>query len=131
MSTISKRSLPYGFIENLLQSAVDGVICSDMKGNILIFNQAAMDICGYTEDEALNTVNIRELYPEDGAKQVMRMLRGDEYGGRGKIRSCQIDLKTKDNELVPIDLNASIIYEDGAEVATIGFFRDLRETLLP
>ena len=129
MSIIPKRSLPDGFIENLLQSAVDGVISADIEGRILIFNQAAADICGYSREEALNGVNIRELYPDDGAKQVMRMLRSPNHGGTGKIRSYQINLKKKDGTLVPIDLNASIIYEDDVEVATIGFFRDLRETL--
>jgi two-component system, NtrC family, sensor kinase len=130
MSIISRKTLPDGFIENLLQSTVDGVICSDIKGRILIFNQAAVDICGYTREEALNEINIRDLYPNnEGAKQVMKMLRSHEYGGPGKIHSCQIDLRRKDGDLVPIDLNASIVTEEGVEVATIGFFRDLRGTL--
>ena len=130
MSIISRETLPDGFVDNLLQSTVDGVICSDIKGRILIFNQAAVDICGYTREEALTKINIRDLYPNDeGARQVMAMLRSPEHGGLGKIHSCQIDLKRKDGELVPIDLNASIITEGGTEVATIGFFRDLRGTL--
>jgi signal transduction histidine kinase len=35
----------------------------------------------------------------------------------------------KNGERIPISLYASIIYEDGREVATIGFFHDLRDRL--
>ena len=39
------------FLRNLIMSSVDGIIASDMKGNILIFNEAASQISGYTIDE--------------------------------------------------------------------------------
>ena len=41
------------FLRNLIMSSVDGIIASDMKGKILIFNEAASKISGYTIDEAL------------------------------------------------------------------------------
>jgi signal transduction histidine kinase len=59
----------------------------------------------------------------------MRELRSDNYGGKGKIRSYQVDILSKNGEIIPINLNATIIYENGHEVATIGFFHDLREKL--
>ena len=40
------------FLRNLIMSSVDGIIASDMKGKILIFNEAASKISGYTIDEA-------------------------------------------------------------------------------
>lgn len=117
------------FLRNLILSAVDGVIAADMKGKILIFNDAASEILGYTPEEALKSVNIRQIYPGGVATEVMRKLRSEEYGGRGKLKSYQVNLCRKDGEIVPISLNASIIYEKGREVATIGFFHDLREAL--
>lgn len=38
------------FLRNLIFSAVDGVIASDKKGKILIFNDAATNVFGYTVD---------------------------------------------------------------------------------
>ena len=117
------------FLQKLIQSAVDGVIASDMQGNIIIFNDAASEISGYTGKEVFTEINIRDVYPGDGAREVMRKLRSDKYGGRGKLKSCKIDVIRKDGKIIPILLNAAIIYEDQQEVATIGFFHDLREEL--
>jgi PAS domain S-box-containing protein len=117
------------FLRNLILSSVDGVIAGDKAGKILIFNDAASEILGYTIDEALHHLNIRDIYPGDGAREVMKKLRRDEHGGKGKLKSYQVDLKGKDGELIPVSINAAIVYEDGHEVATIGFFHDLRETL--
>lgn len=117
------------FLRNLIFSAVDGVIASDVKGNILIFNDVAAQIFGYTVDEALNSLNVRNIYPGNNAYKVMRNLRSEEYGGRGKLRSYQVDIISKSGKIIPINLNAALIYENGKEVATIGFFHDLRKQL--
>ena len=117
------------FLKNLLHSSVDGVIAADKKGNILLFNDAAAEISGYSEDEALTSLNIRDVYPEDGAYKIMEKLRSNEYGGPGKLKSYHIDVKQKDGSLIPISLNAAIIYEEGIETATMGFFHDLREAI--
>ncbi|MFC1814660.1 nitrogen regulation protein NR(II) [Thermodesulfobacteriota bacterium] len=117
------------FFKNLILSSVDGVIAADKKGKILIFNAAAAEISGYPVDEALKHLNIRDVYPGDGAKEIMRKLRSKEYGGKGKLKSYQVDVLRKNNEIIPISLNAAIVYEGNQEVASIGFFHDLRETL--
>jgi PAS domain S-box-containing protein len=117
------------FQQKLIQSAVDGVIAADMKGNIIIFNDAASEISGYTGKEVFTEINIRDVYPGDGAREVMKKLRSEDYGGVGKLKSCKIDVKRKDGKIIPILLNAAIIYEDQQEMATIGFFHDLREEL--
>ena len=80
-------------------------------------------------DEALNTLNIRDIYPDNGAYEVMRKLRSEEYGGKGKLKSFQVNVQSKAGEKIPISLNAAIVYEDDREVATIGFFHDLRESI--
>ena len=117
------------FLRNLILSAVDGIISSDKKGKILIFNDAAEKVFGYTVDEALNHLNVRNIYPDNNAYEVMRNLRSDDYDGKGKLKSYKVDVISKYGEIIPIMLNASIIYENGEEIATIGFFHDLREEL--
>lgn len=117
------------FLRNLLMSSVDGIIASDMTGKILIFNEAASQITGFSRDEALTGLDIRDIYPEGGAKEVMRRLRIDDFGGVGKLKSFRADLKHKDGIFVPINLSAAVVYEYGKEAATVGFFYDLREKL--
>jgi PAS domain S-box-containing protein len=117
------------FLRNLIFSAVDGVIAADKKGNILIFNETAAEVFGYTVDEALGKLNIRDIYPENTAYEVMQKLRSDEFDGNGKLRQYQVNIIHKNGEAIPIRLNAAIVYEGEREVATIGFFHDLREEL--
>jgi two-component system NtrC family sensor kinase len=116
-------------LENLLLSAVDCVIASDMKGNIFLFNVSAEEVFGHSKEEAQNSINVRDIYPGDGARQVMKLLRNDDYGGKGRLTSYHTTGLSKDSEEIPISLNASVIYENGQEVATIGFFHDLRDRI--
>ncbi len=117
------------FLSNLINSAVDCVIAADKMGKILIFNDSASEVFGYTVEEALNNLNIRDVYPDDSAREVMRILRSKEYGGKGKLKTYHTDALAKNGERIPISLYASIIYEDNREIATIGFFHDLRDRL--
>ncbi len=117
------------FLRNLILSSVDGVIASDMQGNILIFNEAAAEISGYSIEEALTSFDIRDFYPGDGARDIMRKLRSDDYGGKGKLKFHQIDSVSKDGKKVPLGLSAAIVYEGDKEVATVGFFYDRRHKL--
>lgn len=124
-----RRLRSNGFLRNLIHSAVDGVIAADLSGKIIIFNEAATQITGYSVQEAMNDITIRDVYVGDGAREVMRMLLSHEYGGEGKLISYHIDGKNKIGEVVPISLNASVVYENGKKVATIGFFHDRREEI--
>jgi len=117
------------FLNNLIKSAVDGIIASNMTGEILIFNDAACDISGYEVDEVIGKRDIRKMYPDDGAAKIMKMLRSDAYGEKGTLRSFRTEIQKKTGEKIPISLNAAIVYDGDKEVATLGFFHDLRETL--
>ncbi len=117
------------FLENLILSAVDSVVAADMTGKIFIFNDSAVEVFGYSAEEALNRLNVRDIYPGNTAKEVMQKLRSEEYGRKGKLKTYHVDILGKDGERIPISLYASIIYEEGREVASIGFFHDLRERI--
>ena len=114
---------------NLINSSVIAVIAADLEGKTLIFNEAASQISGYSIKEALQSLDIRNLYPGDGAQKVMAKLRSEEYGGKGILKFYKADFKRKNGEIIPIALNAAIVYEKWKESATVGFFHDLREEL--
>ena len=118
------------FLMNLIESSVDGIIVTSMKGDILIFNKGAEDILGYQADEVVGKLNIRSIYSPGVAKEAMEKLKSPDYGGVGKLTSFPILHRRKDGEMIEGDLSASIIYdEDGNEIASLGIFKDLRERL--
>jgi two-component system NtrC family sensor kinase len=118
------------FLTNLIESSVDGIFVTDMRGNILIFNRGAEDILGYKAEEVVGKMNISSIYPPGVAREVMKKLKSPDFGGVGKLTSFPITQQRKDGELIEGDLSASIIYNGGGkEVASVGIFKDLRERL--
>ncbi len=117
------------FLKKMLNSAVDGVIAADRTGKIFIFNESAAEVSGYSVEEALENLYIQDIYPNKGAWDIMKKLRSDEYGGKGKLKEYHIECLGKNGELIPISLYASILYENDQEVGSIGFFHDLRKRL--
>ena len=124
-----KLQRPNAFLQKLILSAPDGVIAADKTGKILFFSESAARITGYTVEEALSTLDIRNIYPPGGAQEVMWFLRKDDFGPKGKLKSFPVDLLSKNKTNVPIYLDAAIVYEAGQEMATIGFFHDLRDEI--
>jgi PAS domain S-box-containing protein len=117
------------FLEKLIDSAVDAIIAADLEGNILIFNPGAERISGYSAVEVIGSMNVAKLYPEGVARQIMHMLRSPSAGGVGRLEVTRREITTKQGDVVPVNLTASIIYEDGREVATVGIFSDLRDRI--
>ncbi|MFH2005801.1 MAG: ATP-binding protein [bacterium] len=117
------------FLENLILSAGVSVIAADRDGRIFIFNNSAEKVFGYTREEAISSLNVRDIYEDGVAYQIMRMLRAEEPDGPDRLKSYKVDTVAKCGELIPISLYASIIYENGKEVATVGYFHDLRERI--
>ena len=117
------------FLESLIDASVDGIVAADMEGNILLFNKGAERIYGYRGDEVLGKMVAQNLYPGDGARQIMAMIRSPQHGGEGILESTRFDALNAQNERVPISLSASMIYDDGEPVATFGIFTDLREKI--
>jgi len=112
---------------NIIQTSMDGIIANDRQGKIIIFNEGAERIYGYTREEATSKIHVTQLYPEGQARQIKKMIYGDEYGGPGRLINYSVEVLTQTGELVPILLSATIIDDKGEEVATVGHFKDMRE----
>ena len=117
------------FLNNLIESSVDGIIAADLKGDILVFNKGAEKLLGYKSEEVIGRLHITEIYPPGVALEIMKKMRSHEFGGIGRLESSQSTLVDKEGEHVPISISAAIIYEDGREMASVGIFTDLREKL--
>ena len=120
----------YDFMNKIVQSSPNSITATDMKGNILIWNQAAEETLGYKAGDVIGKMNIRKIYPEGVARKVMQMLRSEEYGGVGRLSSYPMVYVRHDGEVVEGNLSAAIIYDTkGKEIASVGLFVDLRDRL--
>ncbi len=118
------------FFLNLIESSVDGIIAADMKGNIFIFNKGAEALTGYKAEEVIGKLHITKIYREGVAKEIMKKLRSQEYGGVGKFIPTQMNAVNKFGQEIPIQLSAALIYNGSdQEIASVGIFTDLRPRL--
>jgi PAS domain S-box-containing protein len=115
--------------EKVIQSSASAIIAADRDGNILIMNRAAEDLFGFTVREARGEKNVTDLYPPGKAREIMRDLRSEKKGGKGKLRASEVMILNARGEEIPVELSASIIYEDSKEIATMGIYNDLRPRL--
>lgn len=117
------------FLMNVIASSADAIVAADMRGKILIFNPAAERILGYNADNMIGR-SVVALYPSrQSARKVMSELRSEEHGGPGGLEEHRQHLVAQDGAQIPINLAASIVYDQGKEVATVGIFSDLRERI--
>lgn len=118
------------FLERLIDSAVDAIVATDLRGNIILFNPAAERLFGYRADEVIGRLPVWKLYPEERvAREVMARLRSPDHGPAGRLGPERREILTRDGVPVPVSLTASIIYEDGRESASVAILSDLRERL--
>jgi PAS domain S-box-containing protein len=117
------------FLENLIDNSVDAIVAADMRGNIILFNKGAERIFGRTAAVVVDKMHVSQLYLQGMASDVMRKLRDERFGGRGRLEAHRREIVHAQGSVVPVSMTASIIYEDGEEVATVGVFTDLRDRL--
>jgi PAS domain S-box-containing protein len=115
------------FLERVIDASMDGIVSADLKGNVLLFNRAAGRIFGYDKSEVIGRLTTEQLYPEGVARDLMNKLRSPEFGGYGRIDAVRVDLKRKDETLVPVHLSVSFVVEGTKPVATLGVITDITE----
>ena len=116
------------FLTNIIESSVDGIVVVDMKGNVLIFNEGAEGILGYTAEEAKRERHImRRIFSPELARELMRRMRSPEHGPPGKLNPIRLNFTRKDGHEVPVSFSAAIINEGGEEIASVGIFSDRTE----
>ncbi len=116
------------FMDRVIQSSPSPIVAADRKGQVLLMNPSAEHLFGYRVEE-VPELNIEMLYPPGVAREIMKKLRDDTFGGHGKMPMTRVDIRTSSGELIPVEMTAAIIYEGDEEVATMGIYNDLRERL--
>jgi two-component system, NtrC family, sensor kinase len=119
----------YRFRENLIENCPDALVCIRKGGEVIIFNSAAEKLLGYRKTEVIGKMNIVTLYPHGMAKQIMKQMRSNEFGGPGILQKRQAALVDKQGEEIPVSISAAILFDEGRESGSVGIFTDIREKL--
>lgn len=113
------------FLEKVILGSPIAIVAADRFGHVLLMNPVAEELFGYTNAQAVEHITAHQLYPPGTAEEIMQQLKESE----GKLPNINTAILNSDGEKIPVELTASIIYEDDEEVATVGIYTDLREKL--
>ena len=112
------------FQNKLITSSNDGIIATDEKGNIIIYNQEAEKIFGYSLSKTIRKMNITNLFSPEIAEELMQ---GLEHNNPIDPSWKETLVIAKDNQSVPIRFSGSILFENSEIIGSVAFFQDLRE----
>jgi PAS domain S-box-containing protein len=117
------------FLERVIDSSVDGIVSADMTGRVLLFNRAASRIFGYAPSDVVGKMSVEKLYPGRGAREVMKKIRDPNVSGPGRLEDYRVDMLNATADLIPVNLSAALILENGKAVGSVGIFTDIRDKL--
>jgi len=118
-------TLDQNYLKRLMESSRDIIVAVDREGTIIYYNDGARQVLRYTSQEMIGQKVTRIYLSLEEARKVMKALRDSPDGGR--ISSFETILRDKDNQEIPVAISGSLIYdEQGAEIGSIGFARDIR-----
>ena len=113
----------------ILNSVVDGIISSDEKGIIKVFNPAAERIFGYSSDEVIGQP-LNMLMPPKDANAHDKYMHDYSKTKKAKIIGIGrvVEGKKKDGTVFPMDLAINELEIDGKRIFT-GIVRDVTERI--
>jgi PAS domain S-box-containing protein len=122
------------FYKDILESMGDGVIVSDLKENILFYNDAAKEICGWSKEEAYEKTfsEIFCLFNHRSNAKVCQLLQMPLSINKKKGLEEDTVLRTKNGEYKYVSASITNLREDNISKRII-VFRDItriRETEL-
>ena len=112
------------FLQNILDSSIDGITTTDLQGNVIYTSPRTKDILGY-KPEATISNKAYSFYGNgiEDAKTIMR-----ELTAKGEIKDHEMKFIRKDDTLIDINLSASLLRnEEGEIIGTLGIYRDITE----
>lgn len=111
---------------NLFETANDPIAILDKNGNFLDVNEQVTKVLGYSKNDLIGKkFDEARILTKDSVNKSL-----DEFAKRMKgttVPTYEVEIVTKNGEIIPAELNASALYENGQVIGDFIIIRDLRE----
>jgi PAS domain S-box-containing protein len=117
------------FLNRSIEASPDGIIVTDAKGAVIMYNKAAEALFGYPAGEVTGKrTKVVDPYPKRVTRKIRELIIDGKTGRQGVLPPTEFYVKNKSGEMIETSLSASIIYDDtGEEIGAIAIFKDLSE----
>lgn len=95
---------------NILTNSHIAVVVTDQRNRVQIFNEGAIQLSGYREEEMMGDRIARCFHPDDFRKIRALLLR------KGKIEDLETEIITAEGDLLPISLSASVLRDNAGRI---------------
>jgi PAS domain S-box-containing protein len=112
------------FLENIMESSVDGILTTDLKGKLTYSNRAMEEMLQYSRNEVRGS-HISRFYIRgiEQARDVMALLRTVE-----RAENYEMEVRRKDGKVLAILTSLFLLRnEDGQVIGTAGIFKDVTQ----
>jgi len=119
---IKRRS---NFQIKLIRSSNDGIVATDKKLKIVIFNPEAEKIFGYAPSEVISKKSASELFPAE-----LNRIFNQALSGQTDMKEFpwqEVTIRSKAGGHIPVRCSGTILLEKNEQMGTVAFFQDLRE----
>lgn len=123
---MSELASTQDLLGRLIDATPNPVMAVDVKGRVLVFNRAAEQALGYDAEYARQHMHVTDVYADPAdARRVVAEMRATQSG---MVQGISVRLRARWGEQIPVELSAAEVHDaDGALMATVGVFLDMRE----
>jgi len=113
-------------LRSIFAASPDAITVTDLKGNIIDCNEAALEMYGGKSKQDLIGKNSLELIAEKDRKRAMENLQKTLV--QGSLKNMEYSLVTKNGVEYPAEVSANIIRDaSGNPIAFVGIIKDITE----
>lgn len=116
------------FQRNLIEGSMDGIVGCDEKGIVVIYNKSMEHMLGFSKSEILNKkAAFSQFFLPEEERQFREELISERFGGVHRLFLYETHLLDHNGEKVPVQVSATVLFDQEHENGLVCFFRDLRE----
>nr|WP_319395609.1 response regulator [uncultured Desulfobacter sp.] len=117
----------YRFQEQIINSAMNGVIACGLDTLIRIINPAAQEMFGYTAEQVVGKKTLRDFMSAADNELISAALKSELYGGRDRINMMETIMQSGTGQQIPVRLSARVMFDAGEDNGLLLCVTDLRE----
>ncbi len=127
--TLTRLREDRDFLNDLIQDAIEGIIITNVDGQILVFNKTTEKVLGFSSIEVVEKMKIQDFLPQDYVEDIIDEFNSRRFGSRSTVSMGKKFLISKNKEAIPVMLTARLVGRSNDFIGIIWQFIDMRELI--